>query len=120
MPFNQSGYSKKFELQEKLLARHVRTLSCVSLLSAVICSPLAMSEETLRLEEVVVTASKRSESMQDVPISMTALGSEKLEQLNISGFEDYVMQMPSVSLMVATVISPFRVVRWLSIWMRPQ
>ena len=97
MPFNQSGYSKKFELQEKLLARHVRTLSCVSLLSAVIFSPLAMSEETLRLEEVVVTASKRSESMQDVPISMTALGSEKLEQLNISGFEDYVMQMPSVS-----------------------
>mgnify|MGYP002628055168 CR=1 FL=1 len=97
MPFNKLSYSKKFELQEKLLARHVRTLSRVSLLSAVICSPLAMSEETLRLEEVVVTASKRSESMQDVPISMTALGSEKLEQLNISGFEDYVMQMPSVS-----------------------
>ena len=97
MPFNKLSYSKKFEPQERPLARHIRTLSCISLLSAMAHSPLAISEENLRLEEVVVTASKRSESMQDVPISMTALGSEKLEQLNISDFQDYVMQMPSVS-----------------------
>jgi iron complex outermembrane receptor protein len=49
------------------------------------------------LEEVVVTAQKRSENLQDVPVSIQALGGEKLEQLQVSGFVDYVKYLPSVS-----------------------
>src|SRR5262249_16099635 len=41
------------------------------------------------LEEVVVTASKRSENLQDVPISITAMDSQKLDQLNVHDFNDY-------------------------------
>jgi outer membrane receptor protein involved in Fe transport len=49
------------------------------------------------LAEVVVTAEKRSENIQDVPLSITALGTEKLEELHVTKFEDYVKYLPSVS-----------------------
>jgi len=49
------------------------------------------------VEEIVVTAQKRSESLQNVPISIQALGTAKLEQLNISNFSNYAQQLPSVS-----------------------
>jgi outer membrane receptor protein involved in Fe transport len=49
------------------------------------------------LEEIVVTAQKRSEDLQKVPISMQVLGGEKLEQLEVSSFEDYAKYLPSVS-----------------------
>uniref|UniRef100_UPI0025CC2BEE TonB-dependent receptor n=1 Tax=uncultured Caulobacter sp. TaxID=158749 RepID=UPI0025CC2BEE len=49
------------------------------------------------LEEVVVTAQKRSENLQDVPVSIQALGGEKLEQLQVASFVDYVKYLPSVS-----------------------
>ena len=47
--------------------------------------------------EIVVTAQKRSESLQKVPISIQALGTQKLEELNISDFKGYAQQLPSVS-----------------------
>lgn len=45
---------------------------------------------------IIVTAQKRSENLQKVPISIQALGSAKLEQLNISNFNSYTQQLPSV------------------------
>lgn len=47
--------------------------------------------------EIVVTAQKRSESIQNVPISIQALGTQRLDELNVSNFTDYVQQLPSVS-----------------------
>jgi iron complex outermembrane recepter protein len=47
--------------------------------------------------EIIVTAQKRSESLQNVPISIQALGTEKLEDLNIVDFKGYAQQLPSVS-----------------------
>jgi iron complex outermembrane receptor protein len=64
------------------------------------CIPAARAEdqpEAVGLAEVVVTAQKRVENMQDVPISIQALGTEKLEQMNVKSFDDYVKLMPSVS-----------------------
>src|SRR5438874_9621926 len=49
------------------------------------------------LEEVVVTAQKRTENLQDVPLSITAIGTEKLEQLGVQNFDDYVKYLPSVA-----------------------
>ena len=49
------------------------------------------------LDEVIVTAQKRQESLQDVAISVQALGTEKLDQLQIDSFDDYANQLPSVS-----------------------
>jgi outer membrane receptor protein involved in Fe transport len=49
------------------------------------------------LEEIIVTARKREENLQTVPISIQALGSERLDQLKINDFTDYVKFLPSVS-----------------------
>ena len=49
------------------------------------------------VQTIVVTAQKREEDLQDVPISVQALGQEGLEELNIDTFEDYLEQLPSVT-----------------------
>ena len=53
--------------------------------------------ETVTLEEVVVTAQKRSEDLQKVPISLQVLGSEVLEQHEVGSFDDYAKLLTSVS-----------------------
>ncbi len=50
-----------------------------------------------QLEEVVVSAQKRDESLQSVPLSVTALGTAKLEELRVTDFNDYAKFLPSVS-----------------------
>src|SRR5438477_11230772 len=47
--------------------------------------------------EIVITATKREENLQNVPISVQVLGSCNLDHLNISNFQQYTKQLPSVS-----------------------
>ena len=53
---------------------------------------------TESIQEIVVTAQRRSEKIQNVPITMTALTAEKLTQLNVTTFEDYVKYLPNVTI----------------------
>jgi iron complex outermembrane receptor protein len=55
------------------------------------------AESTAALEEITVTATKRSENLQNVPISITALSNETLGQLNVSDFNDYTKLLSSVA-----------------------
>lgn len=48
-------------------------------------------------DEIVVTAQKREENLQNVPISIQALGTKKLDQLNVTNFEDFSKLLPSVA-----------------------
>lgn len=57
----------------------------------------AQNTQASGLETVVISAQKRDESLQDVPISVTALGTGKLEELHVESFEDYVKFLPSVA-----------------------
>ena len=50
-----------------------------------------------QIEEVVVTAQKRSESLQDVPLSITAISAATLEERSIDSFIDYAGQVPSLA-----------------------
>jgi iron complex outermembrane receptor protein len=47
--------------------------------------------------EIIVTAQKREENLQDVPISIQALGTRKLDQLNIGNFAEYTQLLTSVA-----------------------
>ena len=47
--------------------------------------------------DIIITALKRSDTLQNVPISVQALSTKKLDELNISNFQDYVASLPSVS-----------------------
>jgi outer membrane receptor protein involved in Fe transport len=49
------------------------------------------------VDEVIITAQKREENLQDVPVSIQALGGQKLEELQVSDFGDFVKFLPSVS-----------------------
>ena len=47
--------------------------------------------------EIIVTATKRAENIQNVPISITALGNATLEQHQVQSLDDYTKLLPSVS-----------------------
>jgi outer membrane receptor protein involved in Fe transport len=49
------------------------------------------------LSEVVVTATRRTERLQDVPITIQALTGETISQLNVKTFDDYVKYLPNVT-----------------------
>ena len=49
------------------------------------------------LGEIIVTAQRRSESMQDVPISMQAFTEKTLGELNVATFDDYIKYLPNVT-----------------------
>jgi iron complex outermembrane receptor protein len=57
----------------------------------------AQQNNNAGVPEIVVTALKREENIQKVPMSIQAFDSKKLDQLNISEFQDYVKFMPSVA-----------------------
>ena len=47
--------------------------------------------------EIIVTATRRAERLQDVPIAITAIGTKQLEDLNVDDFQDYARLVPSLS-----------------------
>ena len=49
------------------------------------------------IEEVIVTATKTAASAQDIPVAVSALTGEKLDQMGVSNFQDYLVQLPGVS-----------------------
>ncbi len=49
------------------------------------------------IQEITVTAQRRTENMQDVPITIQALTSETLKQLNVSTLDDFIKYTPNVT-----------------------
>lgn len=73
-------------------------LASVPLAAAIsLAMPAHAQENEGVLEQVIVTAQKRQENLQDVPLSIQALGTQTLEELRITDFDDYVRFLPTVS-----------------------
>src|ERR1700686_4241416 len=81
--------------------RVLRQLPLASAISGILAGApaahAATDAETNTLEEVVVTAQKRTENLQDVPISIEVLDNAKLEQLHVVNLDDYVKYSPSIA-----------------------
>jgi outer membrane receptor protein involved in Fe transport len=60
-------------------------------------APTAPAEDSSGVETIFVTAQKRSENLQDVPLSITAFGTQQLEDLRVQDFDDYAKFLPSLS-----------------------
>ena len=79
----------------------VRYAPLASAISAILAGGIpaahAAEGETAGLDEIVVTAQKKSENMQDVPISISVFDSAQLDKLHINNLDDYVKYSPSVS-----------------------
>ncbi len=67
-----------------------------SLLIAGLAAPVHAQQDGF-LEEIVVTAQKREESVQDVPIAVSVLGADKIESAHAVGLESLQQLIPSVS-----------------------
>jgi iron complex outermembrane receptor protein len=77
--------------------RRLRSAAVIAMLAAAAAhadSPPAAETDTI--EEIVVTAAKRSESLQSVPISVTVLTSAQLNQVKLDTPSDLVTQVPNL------------------------
>lgn len=54
-------------------------------------------DEGVGVGDIVITATKREENLQDVPISVQALDGERLQELGITDFADYAQHLPTLS-----------------------
>jgi len=87
---------KKFERNQ--LAKSISLALVGTAVSAVTMAPAqAQSDSSGALEEIVVTASKREQNLQDLAVSVQVLGNQQMENLGIRSFEDFVDFLPTVS-----------------------
>jgi len=75
-----------------------RTKISCAIVTALALNPAIAQEKAAKaqIETIQVTATKRSESIQDIPVSVSALNGEMLENLGIENFSDYVEFLPNV------------------------
>jgi iron complex outermembrane recepter protein len=57
----------------------------------------APTESGVELHEIIVTATKRAASIQDVPLSITALTADEIDRRGLVGAEDYLRGIPGVN-----------------------
>jgi len=84
--------------------RSIRTLSTLALAIATASSGAYAAQ----LEEIIVTAQKRAQSLQDVPISMTAIDGKRMEDAGITSFAELSGFVPNLGISenaVNTIIS---------------
>lgn len=71
-------------------------LMCIVIAPALALLPaMAQSQE---LEEIIVTAQKREQNLQEVPISVTAYTGEQIDALGLSDFTEITQQVPNLQL----------------------
>ncbi|HEX5764742.1 MAG TPA: TonB-dependent receptor plug domain-containing protein, partial [Woeseiaceae bacterium] len=85
------------QFDRKPLARAVSAALTGTALATASLLPAHAQQSGSALEEIVVTAQKREQNLQDVAISVQVLGNQQLEQLNLNNFEDYIEFLPTVS-----------------------
>lgn len=65
------------------------------LIFTVFCLPVSVSAQGL-LEEIIVTAQKREQNMQDVPIAITVMDENAIERSGLAGISDLAFQVPTL------------------------
>ena len=91
---NKAYESKVFEnFGGKILS----AISTLAIINASAYSGYISAQSQATIEEVVVTSRKKEEGLQSVPLSVSALGEEALEQKGVNVFEDYLLQLPGVT-----------------------
>jgi len=65
--------------------------------AALVASDLALAQDDGQLEEIVVTARKRTENLQDVPLSITAISGVDLERASVYALDDLAEITPGLT-----------------------
>ncbi len=77
--------------------KRLMLLSCAATGTFVGLTGAALAQDSVGIGEVVVTAEKREQSIQDVPVAVSAYTAERRELLGVTAVEDLARQTPSVS-----------------------
>jgi iron complex outermembrane receptor protein len=93
-----ASFNKKTLGSEKM----TRSIMCSTLAILGFAAPAVAQESTvssaLVLEEIVVTAQKRAQSAQDVPVAMTVIGADALANVGGSRMQDLTQLSPSLTI----------------------
>ena len=82
----------------KKLSQSISFALVGSVVAATVVVPAqAQDDDSAILEEVLVTAQKREQNLQDVAVSIQVLGNSQLENLDVRSFEDFINFLPTVS-----------------------
>jgi outer membrane receptor protein involved in Fe transport len=81
----------------RLLARTVRIILATTASLAASHATIGATTTGVALEEIIVTATKRSERLQDVPVAITALTDAELQRRDAVRLEDYVAAVPGLA-----------------------
>jgi len=89
-----------------MTTRKQKALATVCGAAALIASQAnAQTEDAAVLEEVVVTAQKREQNVQDVPIAIDALSRDSILAQRVTGPDDLVKLLPNLSLKTASAVN---------------
>lgn len=81
--------------------RNYRAAQLAALVTSLSLAAAAQAQIEATLEEVIVTAQKRSENVQDVPSAISVLPQEQLNRLSLQQLSDYVGYVPGFTLIDA-------------------
>lgn len=79
----------------KLTKLHCAVLAAIAASGSLNAQEVDKKEKS-KIEVIEVTATKRSESIQSVPLTVTALTGDSLEKLGVANFDEYVEFLPNV------------------------
>ena len=75
----------------------VQAISLASIPVAAAIPGVAAAADKTMIEEVVVTASRRAENVQDIPINITAVSSDQLKELRLHNISDIAHYVPGLT-----------------------
>ncbi len=108
-------------LSTKLTANNIQrgamTLGSHQLLALAImatCSTSALSQDSIFLEEIVVTAQKRAQSIQDVPIAISAMSANFIQDVGAQDISDLGIHTPGLETRVTQPTQPRFSIRGIS------
>jgi iron complex outermembrane receptor protein len=88
----------------KFIPRSIQIIYSLFFLPAIVCTGSVAAQEaaseSLTLEEVLVTATKREENIQDIPISISVMSSEEVDAISAGGADIRILRgrLPSLNI----------------------
>jgi len=86
---------KSFRLKKS--ARAIARSLSIPLASAAFISPTFAQQEATTIEEIIVTATRRATSVQDVPINIAAIDAQRIEEQGFSEIADVLAFVPGIN-----------------------
>ena len=94
---NSNVTNAQQDIEVKLTQRHFRKTAVAQSVSAIVLASIAGTSAAQQIEEVIVTATKRAESIQDVPLAITAFTGDFVKDVNLDDVKDLVTFSPGVT-----------------------